>query len=100
MKNKMNRTKKENKNKKQSESGMQKNLTGTWRTFKPVINLEKCTGCRTCYDVCPDSCIKMAMINNKIKATINYNYCKGCLLCKKECPFKAIDSIEEKENES
>lgn len=71
------------------------NKTGTWRTFKPVINLEKCTGCRICYEICPDSCMKMAMINGKIKAQVNYDYCKGCLLCKKECPFKAIDSMKE-----
>jgi len=83
-----------------------KNLTGNWRTFKPIVDLEKCTGCKICQNVCPDSCIKIKDLINpetnkkekKPKAQINYNYCKGCGLCSKECPFNAITMVKDVKN--
>lgn len=68
-----------------------KNKTGSWRTYIPKINLEKCIGCGICEKICPEMAIKM--IENKDKKQkpkINYDYCKGCGLCEKECPTKAI----------
>jgi len=67
-----------------------KNKTGSWRTFKPVVT-EKCVGCGTCLNFCPEGVIAL---KNK-KAVIDYDYCKGCLICMKVCPFKAIEKVKE-----
>ncbi|NLZ74627.1 4Fe-4S binding protein [Candidatus Falkowbacteria bacterium] len=68
------------------------NKTGSWRTVKPVINLNTCVGCSLCAKLCPEGCIEMKkqIKTEKIKAKINYDYCKGCGLCAHECPVKAI----------
>lgn len=63
-----------------------RNKTGSWRVLKPRILKEKCDGCGTCSQYCPDNSIK---IKNK-KAEIDYDYCKGCGICAKECPSNAI----------
>lgn len=61
--------------------------TGSWRTFKPVVDIGKCSGCRICWIYCPESCIEL---NEKSQPRINYNYCKGCGICAHECPLKII----------
>jgi len=66
-----------------------------WRTFRPIINQEKCTACWLCYLLCPDA----AIFKNNNKATINYSFCKGCGVCAKACPMNAIDMAKENENE-
>lgn len=68
-----------------------KNKTGSWRVLKPRVLKDKCEGCGTCMQFCPDACIKI----KTEKAEINYDYCKGCGICARECPAKAI--IMEKE---
>ncbi len=64
--------------------------TGSWRTYKPVWNSEKCIHCLRCWIFCPDSSIKVE--NSKIVG-IDYKHCKGCGICSRECPPKvhAID---------
>ncbi len=68
------------------------NKTGTWRTFRPIVDKDKCIGCGICERFCPDGCIEI--INKKCE--IDYDYCKGCLICMNECPVKAIDKEIEK----
>jgi pyruvate ferredoxin oxidoreductase delta subunit len=63
--------------------------TGSWRSHKPVVDLEKCTGCLLCWIWCPEGVI------SKEDRTIDYNYCKGCGLCAKECPVQAITMTRE-----
>ena len=31
------------------------NKTGSWRTFKPILDKEKCIDCDNCIIFCPDS---------------------------------------------
>jgi len=66
------------------------NKTGSWRSYKPVIDLNKCIACGICAKICPDSAANLKRIKGEMKAEINYDYCKGCGLCAKECPVKAI----------
>ena len=64
--------------------------TGEWRTFKPVVDREKCIGCGICTWYCPDSAIEVKEDGGKKVAVVDYDHCKGCLICLGECPQKAI----------
>lgn len=68
--------------------------TGDWRTFRPVIKQEKCIKCYQCWQVCPDSAIRIDEKSGQVN--VNYDYCKGCLLCVAQCPAKAIEKEVEK----
>ena len=63
----------------------------SWRVFTPHIDLEKCTGCKSCWLFCPETAIKW--VDNKPE--IEYHKCKGCGICVNECPVKAIDFVRE-----
>lgn len=67
--------------------------TGLWRTMRPVINYEKCSGCWwICSTYCPDGAISVR--DDKLP-DIDYDHCKGCLICVAQCPPHAIESIPE-----
>ncbi|MAH43019.1 hypothetical protein CL614_04845 [archaeon] len=70
--------------------------TGSWRTFKPIIDKKKCKGCGECIKVCPEAGMGMHEKEGQILAEINYDYCKGCMLCSSACPFNAIKAKKEK----
>jgi pyruvate ferredoxin oxidoreductase delta subunit len=63
-------------------------MTGDWKTYMPIRDLEKCTICLTCVMDCPEGAIKWRPELGKIE--IDYSYCKGCGICANECPVKAI----------
>ena len=65
--------------------------TGSWRTLRPVVDSEKCTGCGLCNSFCPEASITIL----EHKAVINYDYCKGCGVCANECPSNAIQMMPE-----
>lgn len=68
--------------------------TGSWRTFRPIIDQAKCIKCGNCWRCCPDAAI---FLDNNEKYKVNYDYCKGCLICVRECPAKAISKeLEQK----
>ncbi len=69
------------------------NSKADWRTFKPLVDMEKCIGCAQCWMVCPDGAIAM----EDGKSVIDYNYCKGCAICKEQCPVDAIEMVKEEE---
>jgi pyruvate ferredoxin oxidoreductase delta subunit len=64
-------------------------LTGDWKTYTPVRDLEKCTRCVLCVLYCPDGAINWKPEKNDIE--INYSFCKGCGICANECPTQAIE---------
>ncbi|MHA1754537.1 MAG: 4Fe-4S binding protein [Candidatus Odinarchaeia archaeon] len=70
-------------------------LTGEWRTFKPIVDHEKCTRCMQCVIYCPDIAIAYNEKENKIE--FDYEHCKGCGVCAEECPVQAISMVKEKE---
>ena len=67
--------------------------TGLWRTMRPIINYDKCSGCWwICSTYCPDGAIN---VRDDGKPDIDYDHCKGCLVCVAQCPPHAIESIPE-----
>ena len=54
----------------------------------PQIDVEKCSGCGTCIQVCPYNAL---FKNEDNKAQVIVAACKGCGLCGSICPEKAID---------
>jgi 2-oxoacid:acceptor oxidoreductase gamma subunit (pyruvate/2-ketoisovalerate family)/2-oxoacid:acceptor oxidoreductase delta subunit (pyruvate/2-ketoisovalerate family) len=63
-------------------------MTGDWKTYMPVCDLEKCTTCLTCVMFCPEGAIKWRPEMGKIE--FDFSFCKGCGICANECPTKAI----------
>jgi 2-oxoacid:acceptor oxidoreductase delta subunit (pyruvate/2-ketoisovalerate family) len=74
------------------ESGHLVSINAGWRTFKPVIDLDKCVGCLQCYLLCPDGVIGRTDDN---KVDIDYDYCKGCGVCEQVCKLNAIEMKKE-----
>lgn len=67
--------------------------TGLWRTMRPVIDYQKCSGCSwICSTYCPDGAINVLADGYP---EIDYEHCKGCLVCVAQCPPHAIESIAE-----
>lgn len=66
--------------------------TGSWRSFRPVWDEEKCSQCLICWILCPDCSI---IVEDKKMTGIDYGHCKGCGICAQECPKSAIKMEEE-----
>ena len=64
--------------------------SGSWRTFRPVVDREKCNECGLCRLYCPDGAISVDL-------EIDLDYCKGCGICAEECPKKAITMVREED---
>lgn len=66
---------------------------------KPVrvkVDLEKCTGCGTCVDICPLEVYEIVVIDGKRKASpVNQIDCIGCRNCELACPEGAIEIIND-----
>jgi len=59
--------------------------TGSWRSFRPVHDSEKCIDCLECWFACPDAAIKAE--DGKF-AGFDLTHCKGCGICASVCPPK------------
>lgn len=60
----------------------------SWRVFQPVIDMDKCIGCKNCWIYCPETAIKWT---DEDKPEIEWRKCKGCGICVNECPVEAIE---------
>ena len=70
--------------------------TGSWRSFRPVRDDEKCIHCLICWIFCPDSAI---IVESGKVVGLDLDHCKGCGICARECPKKvqAITMVKESE---
>ena len=62
------------------------------------LDLESCTGCGICRDVCPEEAIRMTRemaLPEPIPGA-----CTSCGHCRRECPFDAITVHRESTNDS
>jgi pyruvate ferredoxin oxidoreductase gamma subunit len=67
--------------------------TGLWRTLRPVIDYDRCSGCWwVCSTFCPDSAIA---VDGQGRPVIDYDHCKGCMVCVAQCPPHAIEAVPE-----
>jgi pyruvate ferredoxin oxidoreductase gamma subunit len=67
--------------------GTLKDVSG-WRVFEPVVDEEKCIGCKNCWIYCPEAALEWTADN---KPAVISRSCKGCGVCANECPVKAIE---------
>ena len=68
------------------------NRTGFWKTFKPVMDKEKCIKCYICWKFCPDVAIHA---KEGEYPEFDLEHCKGCGICAYECPKDAIEMVLE-----
>lgn len=53
-----------------------------------IIDKEKCTGCSTCYSVCPTNAISFVADNEGFEyPKVNLDKCINCNLCEQNCPL-------------
>ena len=62
--------------------------TGSWRSYRPILDKEKCINCLKCWILCPDSAL---IVKDEKLEEVDYGHCKGCGICAKECPVKAFE---------
>ena len=65
-------------------------MTGSWRVFKPVWNMDRCTKCKQCWVFCPETAIKW-----RDRPEVDYDVCKGCGICSQVCPAGAIKMVRD-----
>jgi pyruvate ferredoxin oxidoreductase delta subunit len=72
----------------------EKYQTGGWRTFRPILDLAKCTDCAICWYYCLDSAV---VFEAQLMLGFHLAHCKGCGVCAAVCPPRvaAITMIEE-----
>ncbi|MEE3362283.1 MAG: 4Fe-4S binding protein [Anaerovoracaceae bacterium] len=76
-----------------ARSGILYEISAGMRTFRPVIDTEKCVKCLQCFLCCPDGVID----KSGEVLEIDYDYCKGCGVCKNVCSVDAITMIKEED---
>lgn len=76
------------------EAGYLVSRNAGWRTARPVLSLERCSGCLQCYMQCPDGTVYKTAEGG---VAVDYDFCKGCGICAKACALGCIQMIAEGE---
>lgn len=76
-----------------AEPGILLDKNAGFRTFKPILNNDKCVKCMMCYLLCPEG----AVYKDGDHLVIDYDFCKGCGICAQECKPKAITMVPEED---
>ncbi len=63
----------------------------------PTIEGEKCVGCRSCVEFCPNDVLAFDEVAGKARVKNPYNCVVECKTCAKFCPADAISFPGEKE---
>ncbi len=66
-------------------------MKGDIELVKIKIDLDKCTGCGTCVDVCP---VSVYELRKEKSVAVNVDECLVCRACETQCPANAIEVIE------
>ena len=67
-------------------------VTGNWRCLRPVVDMDACTMCKTCWLMCPDACVIFDEVEG---VSFNLDFCKGCGICSDVCSVGAISRVPE-----
>lgn len=68
------------------------NLTGSWRSERPVWDKSQCVKCGVCQMYCPEACIHQDEYGY---FEADLDYCKGCGICSRECWTQCITMKQE-----
>ncbi len=63
--------------------------------FGITIDNDKCTGCGTCFEVCPSECFGEPKDGKTNVMMDKRDDCVGCRACETQCPEEAIQITEE-----
>ena len=63
-------------------------------SFSIEIDWDACTGCGTCYEVCPSECFGEPVEGKAVIIEENREDCVGCRACESQCPEEAITITE------
>jgi len=72
-------------------NGQLHEISSGMRTFRPVIDTEKCVKCLRCFLLCPEGTID----KSGETLEIDYDFCKGCGICARSCKLGAITMVKE-----
>ena len=55
------------------------------------IDVEKCTGCKTCVELCPVNLLEITKVDGRnVTSAPDQSFCLKCHMCEFHCGFEAI----------